>query len=51
MNVDTSLEHPVTKLSADAREMFTDLSSRIHRLESGIEQKISSKVVSYLINV
>ena len=44
VNADTSLEHLITKLSADVREMFTDLSSRIDRLESGLEQKISSKV-------
>lgn len=44
VNADTSLEHLITKLSTDVREMFSDLSSRIDRPETGLEQKVFSKV-------
>lgn len=48
VSAESSVEKLITKLAVDVREMFSDLSCRIDRLESGLEQRISSKVAQLL---
>ena len=48
VSAETSLEQLIAKLSTNARDMFSDLSNRIDRLETGLEQRISKKVVQLL---
>ena len=48
VSAETSIEQLINKLSTDVRSMFTDLSSRLDRLESGLEQRISKKVSQLL---
>ena len=48
VSAEKTVEQLINKLSTDVRSMFTDMSSRIDRLESGLEQRISKKVAQLL---
>ena len=48
VSAEASLEDLITKLYTNVRVVFFDLSSRIDRLESGLEKRITTKVAQIL---
>ena len=47
-NANSPLEHLIKTLSADMHMMFSALTERVDKLESGLEQRISNKVAQLL---